>query len=166
MFKVGDEVWVKGVITNDEDYGAVVLVDGMGKAFFNKKELIPADKTYEQGLADAWELAKKICALKNADFDKVFGCIYFADVFCNFTYEKAFAKIEAYEKEKEIKVGDELVHGEGCLKTTFIVTFVDKNRIEGIEKSGHPCSFSLPHKYFEKTNKHIDIESLLKKIGE
>lgn len=67
----------------------------------------------------------------------------------------------AVDKKNSIKLGDELIYGEGCLETTFFVTFMKGNTIAGIEKSGYPCFYNLPHGYFKKTGRHIDIENLL-----
>ena len=170
MYKVGDEVLVKGAITDlhegtDHPYFVAVNYDSVH--WVSEDKIIPMDKTYEQGLSDAWELAKKICTLKNSEFDKVFGCVYFADAFYNFTPEEALAKIEAYEKEKsEIKVGDEVVHGIGGCETKFIVTSMSDGMIRGFDSNGIIHSFTFPNRFITKTGKHIDIESLLRQIGE
>ena len=161
MFKVGDEVLVKGKIENVEGYGAVVFVGGLGKAFFKEKVLIPVGKTYEQGLADAWELAKKIGALKNPDFDKVFGCVYYADVFCNFTYEEALAKIEAYEKE--IKVGD-VVEYKNTLKA--VVTRIENSEEVYVLWGDGSCGKLKKNEVLKIGRTAESLDLLLRQIGE
>lgn len=160
MYKVGDEVLIKGAITNIEDYGAVVFVSGMGKAFFNKKELIPADETYEQGLEDAMELLRKVKDLSVDEREKVLGYRTLEAIIADLTMEYVVDQLEAYEKEKEIKVGDVVkVDALPC-----VVTAVYKDSVDALFKDG-TCE-NLYKTHIEKTNKHIDIESLLKQIGE
>lgn len=115
MFKVGDEVFVKGSIVEieNDEYDACPVAVGFDKGrseWYAEEELIPANKTYEQGLADAWALAKKIYDMKEDAIEKVFGITGMIGGFWNvvreMTPEEALAKIEAYEKEKEIKPTD------------------------------------------------------------
>lgn len=166
MYKVGDVVLVNGTVENVEDYGAVVYVCGMGKAFFNKKELIPADKTYTKGLADAWELAKKIVlSEKEGGFSykqlgEIFGVGDCRFPMNTFTAEEALAKIEAYEKEMEIKVGD-VVLDDG---DKGIVTRSTHNCVYILWFDGSSGTYEPSE--LKKTDLHIDIESLLRQIGE
>ena len=125
-------------------------------------------KTYEEGLADAWELAMKIChepkkgGLSNAELSEIFETIIVERILERFTAEQALAKVEAYEKEKEIKVGDVvifmdetkgLVVDEALEDTVFILT-----------ENG--CVEKWERKSLKKTDKHIGIEGLLRQIGE
>lgn len=170
MFKVGDEVFIKAEVKDDDGYGKKQIeikgIDGLLPVWFEVYELIPADKTYEQGLADAWNLAKKILNMKLDVAAEVFDSTRLFDVMDKFTPQEALAKIEAYEKEKEIKVGDEVIHETDSTKCQFVVTYIGGNMISGIEKNGDTYGFSFPNQYIRKTGKHIDIESLLRQIGE
>lgn len=114
MYKVGDEVLVKAKITNIGGISTTYYDVKFGcsdTAWVSEKEVV-ADKTYEQGLADAWELAKKIClevtdgGIPCVDLYVMFGSDISSTIFINHSYEEALAKIEAYEKEKEIKPTD------------------------------------------------------------
>ena len=170
MFKVGDEVFVKGNIAKIEEEGSYPISVGFDKGraeWFEEEELIPVGKTYEQGLADAWELAKKIYDMKCDAIEEIFGVKGgFYDVIRNFTFEDCRDKIEAHEKEKEIKVGDEVAHGEGTTQIRFFATLLEKNRIEGYDENGYTHAFTFPNPYIKKTGKRIGIEGLLKQIGE
>lgn len=117
MYKVGDEVLIKGEVIevmNDVPYPVRVrLGSDNGGIVFTNDEVCYADKivkTYEQGLADAWELAGKLVfSEKNGGFnvrriEEIFGTQRYPDVFRWFTAEEALAKIEDYERTKEIKV--------------------------------------------------------------
>lgn len=129
------------------------------------------EKTYEQGLEDAWELAKKIVlnpidnGLPNDEIKKIFdseeGFVSSYWVMNNLSYEETLAKIEAYEKEKEIKVGDVVTNGKYICAVT---KKIDENN--SVILYGDGCFGKVENKFLEKTGKHIDIESLLRQIGE
>lgn len=119
MFKVGDEVLIKGEVVEvakDVAYPiGVRLRCATVPMLFTEEELELSTKTYAQGLADAWDLAKKIRVqpsnggIPKSELEEIFGTTFIDTIFKNNTYAEALAKIEAYEKEKsEIKVGDEV----------------------------------------------------------
>lgn len=168
MYKVGDEVLVKGSIAEieNDEYDACPVAVGFDKGrseWFGEEELIPVGKTYEQGLADAWELAKKIeNRLGSTILEPIFGSSSISVILDNFTAEEALAKIEAYERKQEIKVGDEVKTILG--KTNGIVTRVYSECCYVVWADGVCGEYQKSH--LEKTGKHIDIESLLKQIGE
>lgn len=114
MYKVGDEVFIKGEVVevvNDVPYPVRVrLGSDNGGIVFTNDELCYSDKivkTYEMGLNDAWNLLKKVYDMKCDAIEEIFGVeCGFYNVIRNFTFEDCRDKIEAYEKEKEIKVND------------------------------------------------------------
>ena len=163
MYKVGDEVLIKADITcvhegTDKPY--FVEPDIYSKDWVSEEKIIPADKTYTDGLNDAWELAKKILNMKMDVAVEAFDCTRISDVMEKFTPEEALAKIEAYEKEKEIKVGD-VVLDDG---DKGIVTRSGNNYVYILWFDGS-CGNYEPSK-LKKTDLHIDIEGLLRQIGE
>ena len=162
MYKVGDEVLMKAEITKVYDNGVVIKVGGLGEAFF-ANENIDVNKTYSQGLSDAWELARKIYNMHTADIDKIFGVNGgFYEVIRDFTAEEALAKIEDYEKEKKIKVGDVVRTIGGII--AGVVTRVNSENPHVVWADGATGDYMKSH--LVKTGKHIDIEGLLKQIGE
>ncbi len=73
---------------------------------------------YENGLHDAWEIAKKIECMDGYDGDeliKMFGTDDIESIFKKHTANEVLEKIKTYEEQKvktfndEIKVGDEIV---------------------------------------------------------
>lgn len=72
---------------------------------------------YENGLHDAWEIAKKIECDSGYDGDELiemFGTYNIETIFAKYKASEALEKIRVYEKQKaknldEIKVGDEIV---------------------------------------------------------
>lgn len=151
MYKVGDEVLIKGEVievVNDVPYPVKVrLGSDNGGLVFTNDELCYSDKivkTYEMGLSDAWELAKKISlpvsrgGLSCDEFAKIFGDIYTNDVFFNLTATEALAKIEVYEKEKEIKVGSIVGN---CAGDFGVVTGVERERYYVVWSDGSCNSY-------------------------
>ena len=170
MFKVGDEVQIKGkvVAIEIERCGLpywVGVSNGMG---YWLSEADITDKTYEQGLADAWELARKIYDMKCDTVEEIFGARGgFYGVIDGLSCEEALAKIEVYEKEKsEIKVGDvvEFYYETEEPKEKGVVTWVLENGVAVVWVSGETEHCKKTE--LTKTGKHIDIESLLRQIGE
>ena len=122
-------------------------------------ELVETEKTYEQGLNDAWELIKKTEEMSDDDYYTCFGeSVY--DGITALTPQEALAKLKAYEER--IEVGDVVVHGGD---TVFVVTKIDK-LIMGYDKIGDIHSFCFPNQFIKKTGKHIDITSILEQIRE
>lgn len=168
MFKVGDEVLVKSKVVNVSDDNDVrIQIEGWGSCWFRNDSVIPAGKTYADGLSDAWELAKKIVVSKEkggysaTEVCEIFGMPAF-QIFERFTPEEALSKIEAYEREKEIKVGD-VVYGDDDPESFGVVTLIDSFGtyvmwVDG--SSGRDKKTESLH----KTGKHIDIEGLLLRL--
>ena len=166
-YKVGDEVLVKGSIVKIEceEYDACPVAVGFDKGrseWYAEEELIPVDKTYTKGLADAWELAKKVFEMSYKDRADIFDSTNYSAILGHMTAEETLAKIEAYEKEKEIKVGDVVSISDG---TKSVV--IDQNEDDAfLVLTENGCVECYKAKYLRKTGKHIDIESLIRQIGE
>lgn len=73
---------------------------------------------YENGLHDAWEIAKKIECMDGYDGDKlfeIFGTDVVESIFKKYTASEVLEKVKAYEEQKtktfngEIEVGDEII---------------------------------------------------------
>ncbi len=170
MYKAGDEVLIKGRITSIDEgsiFPYLVEVNHLGGMWCNESDI--ADKAYSDGLKDAWEMASKIVCHESAGgmSDKVFCDVFgayggFESVFADLTYEEALAKIEAYEKEKEIKVGYVVEDEEGT--KALVIDESTENTCFVFTENG--CVEEWYKRDLKKTGKHIDIESLLRQIGE
>ena len=126
------------------------------------------DKTYEDGLNEAWETARKIIC--NTDYggfspsqlEEIFGCPDFDDVFHDYTQQEAAAKITEWESRQKIHVGDILVDridGQG----KAVVTYMDEGKIYVVWDDGS-CG-ECKGDEFTKTGRTIDIAGLLAQIG-
>ena len=119
------------------------------------------DKTYTDGLNDAWELARKLYEMKSKEFDEVFKNVHYVDVFYCYTPQEALAKLETYEKLKEINVGDVVELADGT-KAVVMDRFDDEVFALFTENG---CVQNLKIKSnFKKTNKHIDITSVFEQL--
>lgn len=115
---------------------------------------------YEQGLNDAWELARKIAVnpvdggYSISELRDIFGIKSITNIICDLTAKEAISKIEDYEN-KEIKVGD-VVENSGI---EAIVTAVYPKGLNIICKDGSGTFWEK--KQCKNTGKHIDISSIL-----
>lgn len=172
MFKAGDAVLIKGAISDvheGTDNPYFVAPNPYSINWVSEDKIIPADKTYEQGLADAWELAKKVYEMDCEIIGEIFGLTVnggFWDVSRSFTAAEALAKIEAYEREKEIKVGDEVKLQDG---STFWIIAITNSYVYGYSSDGKTADFpvqKLEGLRLTKTGRTTDSIDLLRQIGE
>ena len=166
-YKVGDVVHAKGKVvelgmdTLLEDV-KVKLESGETKWFASKDLVIHEDKTYEQGLEDAWELAKKIDSFDTEERTKILGYITSEYIKTHYTVQEALAKLKAYEDEHTIKVGDVVTFG----MRTLVVTYADDEDVVGIERDGYLIKINNASiNEIKKTGKRIDIAGMLEQIG-
>lgn len=174
MYKVGDEVLIKGEVVEvakDVAYPIEVrLRRSTVPMLFTEEELELSTKTYEMGLSDAWELAKKIVLPKTEggfsyeETREIFGVGDYIINLKKFTAEEALAKIEAYEKEKEIKVKTIVETNDGSHKG--VVTRVrDKGDFFVLWDNGTSDTYEKHEvKNTGKTAESLDL--LLRQIGE
>ena len=177
MFNVGDEVLVKAKIKRVDETDTVrpylVYIDEVLNNAWITADVLEGTKTYESGLNDAWEVAKKILYGNDRQLIEIFG-LYVKPEFFDLTNkreiinshtpEEALAKIDACEREKEIKVGDE-VYGDDEPDLFGVVTLKDTFGTYVMWKDGSSGRDAKPES-LHKTGKHIDIEPLLRQIGE
>lgn len=164
-YKVGDEVMVKVRIIED-CIGICGLKTQEGIVFNAKKEnLLPvSDMTAEE----AWDIARKIVLLEDEggipvkDMVHMFGVKFPRDIVREYSEHEVKARIEAWEAEKEIKVGDEVdVCGDKGIVTSF---GTDGDALHVLYFDGIVNSYRRD-KDVKKTGRHIDIDRLLKQIG-
>lgn len=166
-YKVGDEILIKAVITGSREDESKLLVRTTRNSFLvEKKDVIPAqDMTAEE----AWEIAKNLFVeYSNIELDEIFGKEWSFLKLMELTPQEAKAKIEAWEAEKEIKVGD-VVRSKHYESREYLVTYISKNRImAGVcLQTGEviPEKSEVSTNSMVKTGRHINIDEILKQIG-
>lgn len=165
-YKVGDEVLVKGNFSGISKNGNCIIETDEFEFFTEKDKVIPVpDMTAEE----AWEIAKKILlypahgGFNATELEEIFGR---TEHLWELTPQQAKAKIEAWEAENEIKVGDEVEMTYSGNK--FFVSQIDSDN-QDFPYNGFDKNFGIYHDWsrnqLKKTGRHIDIEGLLKQIG-
>lgn len=144
-------------ITND---GRLLEESELDKLQKYEEEQMPYSEAYNKGLNDAWELAKKLWYNDAKTNDDIYGIEYFIDIANEYTPQEALAKLEAYEKANEIKVGD-IVYNDDTMEEG-VVTHIDNDEVFMLYDDG---SCGNTYGNLTKTGKHIDIQSVLKQIG-
>ena len=128
--------------------------------------------SYQRGLDDAWEAAKKIAlnpgegGLRGEELHKMFDCYTLQQVFRKCSVQQAIAKLKAYEEKQkaddEIKVGDEVIDKDGD-KT--IVTYIHGELFDGLCHDGSAMS-DMFLEYVDRTGRHFDIDKILGEMRE
>lgn len=175
-YKVGDEVLVKAKITSvfDKTYTANC---SCGNFYISDEDLNECDK--DMNAEEAWEIARRICTsdydgydnvFSRNDLNEIFGNPDYSKIMNSFTPQEAKAKIEAWEAEKEIKVGDEvaLKSDPNNNECKFVVTIKDDEDgiISGFSVFGGDVFSERDIERYQKTGRHIDIDVVLKQIWE
>lgn len=121
-----------------------------------------------EGQNEAWELARKIClgkedgGLPNDETYEIFNTHSPYDIMCEHTCPEAAAKVAEWEKAKEeIKVGDIVEDGLGSIA----LSIRNAGGMLYLVFSDGSCGRHEPESW-HKTGRHIDIDGLLKQIGE
>lgn len=158
-YKVGDEVLVKAKLIGCESSERCMLKVERTELFADEEEILPVpDMTAEE----AWEIAKNLFAdYSNIELDEIFGKGWSFPKLMELTPQQAKAKIEAWEAEKEIKVGD-----------VVTVSIYEGIMTRDLDEYGY-CALLLcdgdvgyyQRNSLKKTGRHIDIEMVLKQIG-
>lgn len=145
-----------------------------------KTVLRTADKEYERGADDAWELAKTVDLTPDEggytsnDIEAIFDRSWYEDVLKDYTDTQALAKLKEYEAKKKeeeeaakLKPGD-VVQYELCRNIEkAIFLFEDDDNCWVIKKLGG-CPQQLSKSLFtlSKTYKHVDLEGLFEEMQE
>jgi hypothetical protein len=124
-------------------------------------------KTYEDGLNEAWELARKIGGIDNGytsgELSDIFGTCSAGYIFDNLTISET---MDAIENSERIKVGDEVVNKYGWKR---VVTNTHINgEVTLMDSNGDfyaYCRAEVSDLDLKKTGQHFpQIEEVLKQI--
>ena len=175
-FKVGDKVYLECEVCridkSDNTY-RLKHKDWDGEysitSFVKDKALHPTDEAYNKGLDDAWELAKKIVLPDHLggyivdELKDIFG----KNTFATLTAQEAFAKVKAYEEERnEIKVGDLVTIKGGISDFESIVTKVSGRVVNRLFGDGS-CDGHADKEDLVKTGKHYDsIDEFMRSVDD
>lgn len=179
-----DEAYKKGV--NDGSLDVKIRTEGAYQKGFNDGKEYGLDEadmreavSYQKGLSDAWEAAKKIGVLPSCGgidgraMMAVFGTVDISEVFNKFCPSEAIAKLKIYEEQKnnnEIKVGDEvesLYDDRTVIENTipWVVTWIregynGKKSYYGIDAEGTLRN----NDFVRKTGRRFGIDKILEEM--
>ena len=179
--KVGDKfiVEIDNIMSSrkGEAYGVkglkTLVFDDCGLGKLERYNDAVHTRTYEDGLADAWEAARKITCNKDdgglcaEELCEIFGTVRPSNAMVDNTPQEAIAKIKEWEDSKEIKRGDEMVHVMD-VNEKMIVTYiaVDNDFIHGINRTGDLYSCADPANWRKTGRNFADkLDALLGEIG-
>lgn len=135
------------------------------------EQLADAATARAEGQNEAWELAKKIVddvwngGYSEEKLKQIFGNAISQLCIVKNTYSEAAAKVAEWEKAKEkICVGDVVRFKENNSVEFCVTNILDDSFLYGINAEGDVYS-NRDIELFEKTGRHIDIDSFLKQIG-
>ena len=134
---------------------------------------------YQKGLKDAWEAARKIIHMPEADLLNLFPECYAAvctsvQVFLKYDASECIEKIRAYEQRQEERIikGD-IVLIKSTPEVEIFVTYANEEYVSGIALTEVDGNCEIGDQYtnirisnVEKTGKHYDIVSVLQKMRE
>ena len=128
-------------------------------------------KALNDGRNEAWELARKIADIlttqERADIFGFVRCgITVGDILRNMDCQEALAKLEAYEKANEIKVGNvvEATDFYGDVFKGTVLDFKDGAETEVFVLDENGCVDVWKIADCKKTGKHIEINNILEQI--
>lgn len=137
---------------------------------------------YENGLHDAWEIAKKIECVSGYDGNElveIFGTYNVEVIFAKYTASEALDKVRAYEEQKEKAVNDEIAIGDEIIvkvlrsnreEIPVIVCRIDYASTTPVYKCFsfiENAGFVISHnRFIKKTGRHFpQITSLMNKLS-
>lgn len=132
--------------------------DGYNAGFGRK-----IDASYQEGLSDAWEAARKIiCEMDYEDHMKIFGGDNLDYIFA-LSPTTVIEKLKAYEQEQEYRVGDEFENGAG---RKFVVLKMDGKEIDRyIDGDGKTYVMKEKYSVMRKTGRSFpEIAAVLEKM--
>ena len=165
VYKVGDEVLVKARIASvfSKTYTANC---SCGPFYFKNEDILQEPQMTAE---EAWEIAKKVLLYPShggfnaTELEEIFGR---TEHLWELTPQQAKAKIEAWEAEKDIKVGDVITPKEGHYRAGEYGIVVCINSVGQIGVNYPGNDYVLYEKYYvKKTGQHLDIDGFLKQIG-
>ena len=119
----------------------------------------------KDGKCEAWEAAKRIEILYEAEKFEIFGEYDMFHIMRRYTPAEAIDKLKAYEQEKEeqIQVGDEIETPSGS--KGYVVNFTDDELVHYVSSEGRFGTMGMSA--VSKTGRHFpEIAEVLRKMRE
>ena len=172
-YKVGDVVFLKGEVTNTDEGSTLeveVKLDGEHfSAWYEGEKVFPfSQKGYEDGLNDAWELARNIIlpsekgGMEKGIVRSACHVDSYLDAF-ELTPQEVLARLKAHEEKHEIKVGDVVKNYN--LGRCIVLEKRNDGLFNVLTESGE-VKVGWHHDVMHKTGERVNLESLWAKKRE
>ena len=158
-YKYGDEILVKARFLHFFDNDPIIELVGTDTGKYEMHISSECICASEMSADEAWEIAKKFNSLSGDALIEIFDTDDIPYILDNLTFWNIKEKIEEWESNK-IEVGD-FVEFEG---RALLVTSILGEYCCGIDMNG--IVYSEKKKYTKKTGRHINIDKILKEIGD
>ena len=173
-YKVGEKVVLHGVVSHiireDSNYPYRVVIgeDEDCFEFLSESMLEPeenvvkvntSEKTYEDGLMNAWELMKTLADMNIETVHEIFGDSFY-NVLHKYSPKKALEKYLQYEEEKIFHVGDKVL----CGGIAAVVVCIHNQNVVDILFSDGSAHENVSTAGLKKTGDKIDLTELFEKI--
>lgn len=167
-YKAGDKFIFEVAKVTDSEVDKYMINLGEDISWFVDEEFLMQLKKTGCSGEEAWETAKQILFEKEFTHDilnEIFGTMNHYAIMRDLKPNEVRAKIDEWKKQKEeIKVGDVIQSkGDSKLKRA-VVTRVNGRFLDILYDDG--MSWRVDKNLHEKTGEHIDIEAVLKQLGE
>ena len=169
-YKYGDKILIKARFLNliDNDLNLELIgSDSETYEMYISSECIYTPP--EMSAEEAWKLMKTIYSLNNNELNEIFNTYSKDYILLNNAPQQIKEKIKKWEAKK-INIGDEVVHiispnDDGC---KFFVTYInnENSEISGVSGFTGRTFSSRDMNRYQKTGRHINIDKILKQIGE
>ena len=172
LLKNCEDVLVEAKLIGADKYGTRIEIFGKDNSYrlwIDENKIRPTDsKTYEDGIKEAWDIAKKVVSIpKNGGFTNeeikdIFGTQYRSEVFKKYTATEASKKFSEWEKKTKFSLNDQVINMDGMRgvimnivspNETFFIWWEDGT--SGEESVGN----------IKRTGLKINVAELLEQIG-
>lgn len=163
-YKIGEEVLVKATIVKDYDEDCAVRIGKYLPELVKKYDIITCPiKTYEDGLNEAWELARSVLGMNVSDLRKIFGVDWTFPKIMSCSPLEVTEKVKTWEEEKEIRVNDVVRSRNDGLRG--LVVMISKSGDYYVKWQDGRLDMASKDN-LTKTGRTVDVCSLLAEIGE
>lgn len=168
--------WVKS-IDEKEDFFKIKNLSAISlrECDFDKFDKLDETKTYEQGIADAWEMIKKLFDYGTIEIEDIFGAnLWVEDILKLYCYDEVKSKIKKYNENQKLIVGDEVEYERDNEKIKGIIIekySSDETFYTILGSDGNTHQFIFGDRkdidFFNLTGRHFpQVEEMLKAMKE
>ncbi len=125
----------------------------------------PQEKTYEDGLNEAWAAAKRLLVeLEDSELDEIFDNNWSIEMFLEASPQDIISKLDEWESKQKFNPNDQVYIKDNPARLGVVMGQRDSDVYIVMWSDGRKSLIYKSH--LAKTGRTIDIAALLKQIGE